>query len=64
MPPCRHDRFHSGQGRYCHRAARLRYVVVCDACGAVVREISAVDYRPRFEPSGAAGAPGATAGPT
>ena len=44
---CRHDGFHSGVGLYLHDSQLLRYVLVCDDCGAETKEISAVEYVPR-----------------
>ena len=52
MEPCEHVGFHTGQGRYDQTAERLRYVIVCDACEAEVRELESEDYRPRFTPRG------------
>ena len=37
--------FHTGQGRYDQTAERLRYVLVCDACEAEVRELETLEYR-------------------
>lgn len=28
----------------------MRYIIVCDACDAELRELGAVDYEPRFKP--------------
>lgn len=52
MEPCEHVGFHSGQGRYDQTAERLRYVIVCDACDEVVRELDTQEYRPQFTPQG------------
>ena len=52
MEPCSHVGFHTAQGRYDQSAERLRYVIVCDDCDAVVRELESEDYRPRFSPQG------------
>lgn len=52
MESCEHVGFHTGQGRYDQTAERLRYVMVCDACQAEVRELEAEDYRPKFTPRG------------
>jgi hypothetical protein len=46
MDPCDHAEFHSAQTRYAADVARLRYVVVCDSCGAEVRELHSIEYRP------------------
>jgi hypothetical protein len=52
MPGCTHDSFHSGQGRYSAETQMLRYVVTCDACGSEMREVSAQQYAPAFDPRG------------
>ena len=49
---CEHEGFHSGEGRYDATARILRYVVVCDACRAEVREVSIETYAPQFDPGG------------
>ena len=49
---CTHAGFHSGQGRYDHRAGTLRYVLVCDDCLAEIAQIRVESYRPSFEPLG------------
>jgi hypothetical protein len=48
---CAHEGFHSGRSRISREHDRLRYVIVCDDCLAELREVAAVEYRPRFEPS-------------
>jgi hypothetical protein len=52
MEPCEHVGFHTGQGRYDQTAGRLRYVLICDACEAEVRELESQEYRPQFTPQG------------
>ena len=52
MEPCEHVGFHTAQGRYDQAAERLRYVIVCDACDAEVRELETQEYRPQFTPQG------------
>jgi hypothetical protein len=52
MEPCEHVGFHTAQGRYDPTAERLRYVIVCDACEAEVRELESQAYRPQFAPRG------------
>jgi hypothetical protein len=52
---CTHEGFHSGQGRYCQETGRLRYVVVCDACQAELRELHVLEYHPAYDPRGDAG---------
>ena len=52
MEPCEHVGFHTAQGRYDQAAERLRYVIVCDACDAEIRELETADYRPQFAPQG------------
>jgi hypothetical protein len=46
MHPCDHAEYHSAQTRYAVEVAQLRYVVVCDSCGAELRELGTTDYRP------------------
>jgi hypothetical protein len=52
MDECDHTGFHSGEGRYDAGTGTLRYIVVCDACGAELREILVQPYTPSFEPRG------------
>ena len=49
---CEHQGFHSGEGRYDATSRTLRYVVVCDACRAELREVSVENYSPAFDPRG------------
>jgi hypothetical protein len=49
---CTHDGFHSGEGHYDAATATLHYVVVCDMCHAVVREVEAQRYAPEFDMHG------------
>ena len=49
---CDHQGFHSSEGRYDASAHKLRYVVVCDACRAELREVSNESYAPSFDPHG------------
>jgi hypothetical protein len=49
---CDHQGFHSGEGRYDTASRVLRYVVVCDACRAEVREVSVESYAPTYDPRG------------
>jgi hypothetical protein len=50
MDTCDHVGFHSGRGCYDPATGRLRYVIVCDACESVIRELESITYRPQFEP--------------
>ena len=43
---CRHDGYYSGVGVYVHDSQTLRCVLVCDGCGAEMKEISALEYVP------------------
>lgn len=52
MQNCTHQGFHSGQGRYDADRQLLRYVVVCDACHAELREVDTQLYRPEYDPRG------------
>jgi hypothetical protein len=49
---CKHEGFHSGEGRYDPMSRTLRYIVVCDACRAEVREVSVETYAPEYDPAG------------
>jgi hypothetical protein len=48
LPACAHEGFHSATSRYDRRAGLLRFLTVCDCCGAEVREVTRLPYRPRF----------------
>ena len=50
--PCTHDGFHSGQGRYERATGTLRYVVVCDTCHEIVREVLVQPYVPEYDADG------------
>ncbi len=52
MEPCDHVGFHSGRGSYDQLTEQLRYVIICDACDAEVRELERQEYRPQFTPQG------------
>jgi hypothetical protein len=52
MKTCSHDGFHSGEGRYEAETQTLRYVLVCDACRAEVREMLVQRYAPKFDAHG------------
>jgi hypothetical protein len=52
MKTCTHDGFHSGEGRYETQTQTLRYVIVCDACRAEVREVLVQKYAPRYDAPG------------
>ncbi len=43
---CSHAGYYSGRGLYAKETRVLRYVLVCDECGAEMKEISALDYVP------------------
>ena len=49
---CDHHGFHSGEGRYDAKSGTLRYVVVCEACRAELREVSIERYAPAYDPRG------------
>ena len=49
---CDHSGLHSPQGRYLPDVAEIRYVVVCDDCGAETGEVAREPYRPAFDPAG------------
>lgn len=52
MKTCRHDGFHSGEGRYESQTQTLRYVIICDACRAELREVLVQHYRPQYDVHG------------
>lgn len=52
MKRCKHDGFHSGQGRYSPVSGELRYVMVCDECQQELAEIQTEQYRPSYDPNG------------
>jgi len=52
MPDCKHNGYHSGQGRYNRDSEDLRYVIVCDDCEQEVFEVGVEPYRPQFDPHG------------
>lgn len=52
MHGCTHDGFHSGEGRYIEETRVLRYIVTCDSCGAELREVTAEQYSPSYDPHG------------
>ena len=43
---CPHAGFHSGIGFYSKEAEQIRYVLVCDACGAETKEVFNEPYAP------------------
>jgi hypothetical protein len=49
---CKHDGFHSGEGRYDAATRTLRYVMICDACRSEVREVLVQQYMPEFHAGG------------
>ena len=49
-PSCAHDGGHSAVGRYLRGAGRLRFLLVCDACGAERGDVDSVAYRPNPRP--------------
>jgi HD-GYP domain-containing protein (c-di-GMP phosphodiesterase class II) len=50
MALCKHDGGHSAVGRYLPAAGRLRFLLVCDACGAERGDVDSLAYRPRPRP--------------
>ena len=50
MARCAHAGGHSAVGRYLHEAGRLRFVLVCDGCGAERGDVDSVAYRPQARP--------------
>ena len=52
MHACTHDGFHSGEGRYEAATQTLRYVLICDACRAELREVFVQRYTPSYNARG------------
>lgn len=48
MPRCDHSGLHSGVGRYSQVVKTIRFVMVCDRCGAECREVGMEAYEPQF----------------
>ncbi len=49
---CNHSGFHSPLGRYDRHSGELRYITVCDSCGAETAEVRREPYIPKFNPTG------------
>ena len=49
---CDHSGLHSPLGIYLRGASEIRYVTVCDHCGAETAEICRESYTPAFDPFG------------
>ena len=49
---CDHAGLHSPQGRYSRTLGEIRYVTVCDACGAETAEVHREGYAPNYDPAG------------
>jgi len=49
---CDHSGYFSGTTRYDHEKRLIRYVVTCDDCGGIMREINSEPYLPKFDPHG------------
>jgi two-component system, cell cycle response regulator len=47
---CSHDGGHSAVGRYMRGPGRVRFLLVCDLCGAERGDIDSLAYRPRPRP--------------
>ena len=43
---CSHAGYHSGLGFYSKESEQIRYVLICDDCGAEVREVFVEPYVP------------------
>lgn len=56
MSNCHHTESRSGVARYSREAQRLRFVEVCDHCGAECRQVEVVSYVPSYELDGASAA--------
>jgi len=49
-PPCAHDGGHSAVGRYLPGPGQVRFVLVCDVCGAERGDVDSLAYRPHLRP--------------
>jgi hypothetical protein len=49
---CTHAGFHSTTARYASDRQEIRYVTVCDACAAEIREVHRDAYVPAYDPRG------------
>jgi hypothetical protein len=49
---CDHSGFHSGVGQLSRDFQSIRFVLVCDACGAETREVHVQEYAPSHDPAG------------
>jgi hypothetical protein len=43
---CKHGGYYSGLGMYARDSQSLRYVLICDACGKEMQEVSTQEYAP------------------
>ena len=63
---CEHSGTYSGASRYIRETGQLRFVLVCDQCGAERSELTRLSYRPHARPvlaqapEGSPGSPGLT----
>lgn len=48
--PCAHDGGHSAVGRYLADPGQVRFVLICDACGAERGDVDSLAYRPHPRP--------------
>jgi hypothetical protein len=44
---CRHEGFYTATSHYDHPSGVMRFMLVCDACGAEVKDVTRIKYRPR-----------------
>jgi hypothetical protein len=51
-PRCDHARMHTGIGKYSPELRAIRFVTICDDCGAERTEISVEPYMPHYDPGG------------
>jgi hypothetical protein len=49
IPLCRHEGFYTATSHYDHGSGVMRFMLVCDACGAEVKDVTRVKYRPRSD---------------
>jgi hypothetical protein len=47
---CNHLGYHTPTSRYDRYRKELRFILVCDQCGAILDEVTKVTYAPQFSP--------------
>ena len=47
---CNHSGYHTPTSRYDRYRRELRFILICDECGAGLDEVTKVPYEPQFAP--------------